>query len=71
MSVRIRKANGELLRLPEGDAAVEVCSTDDKLARVLILGEDSYRWYGPEDREFQLYAAATRSSVADLIQIKP
>lgn len=68
--IRLRKADGTLLPVPPSVAAIEVCSTDGKLARIFLLGKDRVTVLDPTDEEFKVYAKAMREEIAELISFK-
>lgn len=70
--IRLRKANGEAQLLPPDVAAVEICSIDGKLARVIIPSHDGkVSSFGPDDEEFRAYARAVNAEIADIIIFTP
>lgn len=66
--IRLRDASGKIIELPKTAAAVEVCSADGKLCRIIIPGPDGrITSLDPNDEEFKKYARAVGAETAELI----
>lgn len=69
--MRLRSADGRELQTEESVAAVEICSSDGKLCRVLIPNRDgSVVTLDPDDEDFQAYAKMLGLKQAQLFQIQ-
>jgi hypothetical protein len=68
--IRLRTAKGDIFPVPKDVAAVEICSVDGKLCRVLIPGSDGrISSLDPTDEEFDRYAKAVKADTASLITL--
>ena len=66
--IRFRTAKGAVLPVPSEAAAIEICSVDGKLCRILIPGPDGrITSLDPSDEEFKKYARAVGAETAELI----
>lgn len=68
--IRLRTDKGQLFPLPPSVAAVELCSTDGKIARVLLTNQEGkIILLGPGDKDFTAYVRAVKADVAEIINI--
>jgi len=67
--IRIRDVKGQLLPLPASAAIVEICSSDGKIAGLILGGGDRMTILGPPDPEFRSYCKSLKLEMAEVISL--
>ena len=67
--IRLRKRDGTLIDTAEV-AAIEICSTDGKIAQLIVQSGERILKFGPKDKELQDWCKTVGSEVAEEIRIK-
>lgn len=67
--IRTRSADGTVQEIPKG-VAVEVCSVDGKIARVIMWAGRQVLSLGPGDRGFDDYCRAMRTPSAEVVELR-
>lgn len=68
-TIRLRDANGIILPLPDAAVTVEICSSDGKIARLILPTETRIHYLTPEDPRLHKFCAAVGATPADVIGI--
>ncbi len=67
--IRIRNIKGEAITLPPDAMAVELCSQDGKVARLILCGGDRVEMLDTQDPDLRKYCKSLRLEVAEVINI--
>ena len=68
--IRIRDMNGKILPLPPGAVSIELCSTDGKVGKLLVLGTNSVTLLDADDEMFHRFCRMVGVDSADLIELE-
>jgi hypothetical protein len=67
--IRIRNTKGEAIQLPPDAVAVELCSTDGKVARLILCGGDRVEMLDTQDSDLRKYCKSLGLEVAEVINL--
>ena len=67
--IRIRDSRGRLLPLDKNATIVELCSSDGKLARLILCGGEKVTILDAGDADFKSYCRTTKIEPAEVIKL--
>ncbi len=67
--IRIRDNLGVLIPFPNNAAIVELCSSDGKLARLILCSSDRVTILDAKDKDFRSYCQTMKLEPAEIINL--